>query len=431
MAKELRVLVAEEELGSLFLERGRIRFVYEEAWRGGGSAFPLSLSMPLAAAEHSGDAVENYLWNLLPDREETLMALARQYSVSSRNPFALVGAHGQDLPGAVQILPPELVATSIAREGVKWVSEKRLAEFLGLLIQNPGLNRINEDANHFSLAGAQPKKAVLWMGGRWYEHKGRTPTTHIIKPPIRDLDFSVENEHFCLRLAAAIGLPTAKSEVVKIDGVPNIVVERYDRVRFNGAKRMPLNEAGGVIYRIHQEDLCQSLGVSPKEKYQKDGGPTMADIMRVLDGSSNAQADRERFMRACAFNFVVLGIDAHAKNFSILIDHTGYRLAPLYEIISAAAYDTYRYDRMAMKVGGEYRWRWIAQRHWERAAQECRFPVAETMRILAETIQQVRTQSAAVLQSCHKAGLKSDFLTNLAHAIEKRCNELAAVYVAA
>jgi len=101
MTKELRLLISEEEVGSLFLERGRIRLVYDIAWRLSSIGYPLSVSMPLSAQEHAGAVVENFLWNLLPDRGETIRALARHYSVSPRNPFGLVGAHGQDLPGEI------------------------------------------------------------------------------------------------------------------------------------------------------------------------------------------------------------------------------------------------------------------------------------------------------------------------------------------
>jgi serine/threonine-protein kinase HipA len=53
------------------------------------------------------------------------------------------------------------------------------------------------------------------MGRRPVPH-GTTATTHIIKPQIGrlpngiDLANSVENEHFCLELVAALGLPVAK-----------------------------------------------------------------------------------------------------------------------------------------------------------------------------------------------------------------------------
>lgn len=46
MAEELRVLISEEEVGSLFRDRGRIRLVYDDAWRQAATGFPLSVSMP-------------------------------------------------------------------------------------------------------------------------------------------------------------------------------------------------------------------------------------------------------------------------------------------------------------------------------------------------------------------------------------------------
>lgn len=42
-----------------------------------------------------------------------------------------------------------------------------------------------------------------------------------------------------------------------------IVVERYDRV-----------VRDGVVRRVHQEDVCQALGVRPEAKYQSEGGPS-------------------------------------------------------------------------------------------------------------------------------------------------------------
>jgi serine/threonine-protein kinase HipA len=428
MARELRVLISEEEVGSLFLERGRIRLVYDEAWRLGVASCPLSISTPLSAREHAGEGVENFLWNLLPDRQDTLAAMARRYSVSPRNPFALVGAHGCDLPGAVQIAPPDQVEAMIKRDGVREVSEAKLAEFLERLVAEPSLNTIAPDAAHFSLAGSQPKKALLHMGGRWYEHKGRTPTTHILKPPMRDLEASVENEHFCLTLAAELGLPAARSEVVRIGDQPVICVERYDRIRFKGTRRLPLDEPGGRVWRVHQEDLCQATGRHPGSKYQNMGGPGVADVMRVLDGSADAAVDRDRFMRALAFNFLILGIDAHAKNFSILIDHDGYRLAPLYDLLSAAAYDTHRFDKLAMSIGGEYRWRWVAPRHWERLARASGYPVGATIGHLRELGARLPAACDEALASCRASGLAAPLLDALAAAIKAHAKDVVERY---
>ena len=273
------------------------------------------------------------------------------------------------------MIAPEKVDSLRAREGVVLITEKRLAAFLSDLLANHGGLQIDQDAGLFSLAGAQAKKAVYWVNGKWYEPRGRTPSTHIIKPPMPGLEGQVENEHFCLRLARAVGLSTAVSSVERIGGRPNIVTARYDRVRIRAGRRVPLTQSGGQVVRIHQEDMCQALGIDPVKKYQAEGGPGMKQIMDLLAGSADPATDRARFITACAFNYVIVGPDAHGKNFSILIDVGGrYRLAPLYDINSMLPYDLEKSRKLAMTIGGEGRWRSVAPTHWEKAARLCSYP---------------------------------------------------------
>jgi serine/threonine-protein kinase HipA len=122
------------------------------------------------------------------------------------------------------------------------------------------------------------------------------------------------------------------------------------------------------IIRLHQEDTCQSLAVPPTSKYQSDGGPSPLAIVGLLrDHSSDPGADVETFVDALAFNWLVAGTDAHAKNYSVLIAAGGQvRLAPLYDLASALPYpglDTPRL-RLAMKIGSKYRLAEIQARHW-------------------------------------------------------------------
>ena len=143
------------------------------------------------------------------------------------------------------------------------------------------------DAGQFSLAGAQPKTALLLEGKRWGIPSGRTPTTYILKPPSGDFDGHAENEHFCLALARAVGLPAAGSEVRRFDGEVAIVIERYDRLRTSilaaGASgelaaRLKTLAKTQPVLRLHQEDICQARAILPTAKYQTitDGGATFA-----------------------------------------------------------------------------------------------------------------------------------------------------------
>lgn len=431
MTKELRVLVNDRELGSIFQStNGRLRFVYDEQWRDSIDAYPLSLSMPLGASEHSHTVISNYLWGLLPDRQATLAAIASAHSVSVRSAFALVAAVGEDLAGAVQIVPPNRLNALKTREGVVQIPEAKLARFLDDIIANQGPLNISDDAGFFSLAGAQAKKAVYWVNGKWYEPRGRTPSTHIIKPPMPGLEGQVENEHFCLRLAQSLDLKTCESSVELIGNKPNIVTERYDRMRIKGGgTRLQLNEPGGRVVRIHQEDTCQALGIDPAKKYQAEGGPGMRAIMELLAGSGDPATDRSRFMRACAFNFVILGSDAHGKNFSILIDVGGrYRLAPLYDINSVLPYDMGRARKLAMTIGGEGRWRSVGPTHWEKAAKLSGYSSADALKHVRQIIQEAPDAAHKVLRQCEKVGLTTPVLKLLVNRIEQRCESLRRSY---
>ena len=52
------------------------------------------------------------------------------------------------------------------------------------------------DAGQFSLAGAQPKTALVFDGQRWGVPYGPTPTTHILKPPSDVFDGTLKTSIF-------------------------------------------------------------------------------------------------------------------------------------------------------------------------------------------------------------------------------------------
>ena len=110
--------------------------------------------------------------------------------------------------------------------------------------------------------------------------------------------------------------------------------------------------------RLHQEDVCQALGVSPHRKYQNEGGPGPEDIVSLLIRESNEpETDVAAFLDALALNWVIGGTDAHAKNYSLLLSAGSVRLAPLYDLISILPYPRsvpYREAKLAMRVDREY-----------------------------------------------------------------------------
>jgi serine/threonine-protein kinase HipA len=396
MIDELVALLAGTEIGRVQRDKtGRLTFVYDEAWRNAEGAYPLSLSMPLAAAQHGSSVIEAFLWGLLPDNEFVLGKWAQKFQVSSRNVFALIANVGEDCAGAVQFVPPDRLEAvrNGSTDHVEWIDEKAVAERLRFLKQDHSAWRLPRDTGQFSLAGAQPKTALLYEDGKWGVPSGRIPTTHILKPPAGQFDGHAENEHICLALARSLGLPAAHSEVLHFEDEVAIVVERYDRVR-----------SGNDILRVHQEDMCQALGVPPTQKYQNEKGPSTAQIAELLRANStNQAADVETFVRALVFNWLIAGSDAHAKNYSVLLGGgPRIRLAPLYDLVSILPYEQFdlRKVKFAMKIGGEYQLEQIGPRQWDKFAREMRIDADQIFGILS-------SMAAAILDHLADLGAKA------------------------
>ncbi len=431
MSKELRVLIDGDEIGNIIQDvRAKFHFTYDDAYRRSAAAIPLSLSMPLSVGEHDDKAVRPFMWGLLPDNDDTLGSLARQYHVSPRNPFPLLAEIGEDLQGAIQMVPPEKLGELKKREGVTPLSQAMLIEGFAKLIRDPGAIQFAKGGGQFSLAGAQRKKALYLVKGKWYEPRGRTPTTHILKPQIAGLAGQVENEMFCLRLAPRLGLPAPKCWTERFGDVPVVIIERYDRRRIAGRKVIAIDTAGGEVHRVHQEDCCQALKIDPRNKYQRDGGPGMKAIMELLSGSGRPGEDRDRFMRVSAFNFVIEGTDAHAKNYGLLLGAGGrYRLAPFYDIASWLPYSTnHRDDRVAMSIDGKYHFDRIMPRYWEAEARKCGYDPDRALAHIRDLIARIPDETRELMTLCKSERSATEDLKKLAELLIARCAELAKTY---
>jgi serine/threonine-protein kinase HipA len=430
-AKGLIVLINDQVIGQVTQgNSGRFEFRYADDWLSNPSAIPLSLSMPLANPRHGDDAIRPYMWGLLPDSEATLAAWATRFGASPRNPFSLLSHVGEDLQGAVQIVPPERLSTLRQREGTTRLSPEVLAERFLDLMRQPGSTQFAPGGGQFSLAGAQPKKALYLVKGRWYEPRGRTPSTHILKPPIPNFAGQVENEAFCLRLAPRLDLPAPQIWIERFGELPVVVIERYDRVRMDGKRKLRIDEAGGEVRRVHQEDCCQALKVMPQVKYQNEGGPGIKDIMTLLSGSAKPSEDRDRFMRAQAYNFVIGGSDAHGKNYGLLLAARGrFRLAPLYDVISILPYIKHPKEaKLAMSVDRYYRLDKIYPSHWEAQARSAGYSPDRSLAHIRDLIARLPDEVASLTKIFKSEGMHSAELDKLVGLLVGRCKKLSDAY---
>lgn len=415
----LSVIANQQKMGTVEEGRNHLVFCYAAAWQASPGSFPLSTSMPLVQDEHPHAKIEPYLWNLLPDNPRVLEQWGKRFHVSHNNVFRLLEHVGEDCAGAIQFIPEAREAELLDRndeENVEWIDETDLTHRISALLQNHGAQRIGADEGQFSLAGAQPKTALYKspITGQWGIPGGQTPTTHILKPTSNDFPGYAENEHFCLTLTARLGIKTASSSVLHCNDIPVICVKRYDRY-FTGKR----------CFRIHQEDFCQARGLPPSKKYQNEGGPSIEDVANTIwDLSSKAREDIDTFARALIVNFLIVGTDAHAKNYSLLIaGGSQVRLAPLYDISSALPYPTRvspHKAKMAMKIGSKYKLKEIEARHWETCAKQLRIKTKDFMETFESVCRQLPEACAETSAKLRAQGLMHGVIETLTQSITER-----------
>ncbi len=370
----LLVYIGGDLVGRITRRGPMLRLAYNDDYARRPSASPLSLSLPLAEGEIEDRRMEGWLSGLLPGNPDVRERWAAKYQAMSPSPYELLSTRiGLDCPGAVQFCLPENVDALEGQGGdVEWLGHSSLEDLvLGMVRESAQWVRPTGHSA-FSLGGAQAKTALHRQGERWGEAAGSVPTTHILKPSMRDLEDQSVNEHLCLTAARYCGLPAVRTEVEVIAGHPVLVVRRFDRL-----------DAEGSIRRIHQEDLHQACGEPDVPLYQNDRGEghSLRRLARLIaDHSADRDADLRTFFDAQVFNWVLCNTDGHSKNFSLLLAGGRVRLAPLYDIWSMMPYDPYHYRSYSLAMSALPDRRILAAENkqaWEATAKAIGLPESE------------------------------------------------------
>ena len=352
--ESLKVYLNDVQVARLTDDNGAMELVYLPDYAADGRNEPLSHTLPLRSEPYGHREVEPFLSGLLPD-DIIRTRIGRILQIPRENTFGLLKAIGGECAGAIAFFAEGEGPVSPTGR-FRRLSDAEAGEILDSLERKP--LDVGEDGFRISGAGAQDKLIACWKGGRIELPLGGTPSTHIIKTAIRDYPDSVENECFSMKLAEACGLNCAKCRIAVIGGKRRYVCERYDRMVVDG-----------VVRRLHQEDFCQLLRVDPARKYEALGGPGLADAMRLMREMSLTAADTLEFLRRIVFTFLVGNGDAHGKNFSVLYRGRKVALSPMYDVMSTTIYPEVA-QRMAMKIDGEYAFKWITRGKFLRQAEK-------------------------------------------------------------
>ena len=339
MTERLKVYLNGIQVGSLAWDSKLdvFSFSYIPDYLVRDKAVPISKSLPLGDEAFGPLVSRAFFENLLPP-EVVLRKLEKILHHDRRNTFAFLKELGGDCAGAISLCPEDVEFGS-ADDSIRELSEDEADEILRALPERPLLQGLVE-GYRISVAGAQDKLVARVRSERLALPLYGAASTHIVKPEMSICRGSVENECFCQRLAARLGIAAAKASILDVKSRAYYVSERYDR-----------ELADGSVRRILQEDFCQAMGVPAEEKYESDGGPSAVRCFCFLRDAGFGFAALAGFVDALAFNFIVGNADAHAKNFSLLYRDGNASLAPLYDTLSTAIYPNLT-PRMAMGIGG-------------------------------------------------------------------------------
>ncbi|URI09115.1 type II toxin-antitoxin system HipA family toxin [Aquincola tertiaricarbonis] len=334
----LSVFYGDDCVGTVH-DRAPLTFAYTADWLSRPSPWSLA-AIPLQPGEQSGAAVHAFFENLLPEGE-LRQYLAQQRQASSL--FALLLALAGDTAGGFVLVPVGERPPVARYEATSW---EALAQHLA--VQSAAAIDLQGADARISLAGAQDKTSIaLLADGMPRLPKGASPSTHILKPNIRRLDkvwHSAANETLVMRTAGYCGLPVA--EVFYEPLTQACIVRRFDR----------LLRPDGSLARLVQYDLCQLAGQLSDRKYEKEGGPGLADCAALVRRYSGQPAvDLRHLVQWVFFNLYVGNNDSHAKNLSLYsMPGRGVSLTPFYDLMCTRLYPGLSQD-FAFSIGGEWR----------------------------------------------------------------------------
>jgi len=348
----------------------------EEALRSAPLNSPL-LSCSLPLRDRPADATA-FCRGLLPEGQ-ALQALAANAGVAVNATFDLLARYGRDVAGALVIDAEE---PSRRRFGAHPYTQQSLAAAIDELDEYPlGAH----DDSELSLAGMQDKLLLVRLeDGSWARPLGGRPSTHILKVDDPRHPGLVESEHLCLELARAAGLSAVRSDLTEVGGTTCLIVSRFDR-----------ELSGGELRRLHQEDLCQALGIDPdgargRAKYESGGGPSLRRTAALLDAyAAEPETELDRLLAAVAFTAAIGNADAHGKNLALLHPTPGtIALAPLYDTVPTALWPNLRTDA-AMAIGGQVSLADVTLADIVREARSWSHPEDRARRVATDTLEKL------------------------------------------
>lgn len=413
MKIDLEVRFGIKRVGTLEADDlGRFRFQYTDEWRSDPDAFPISQQLPLEPGDELATNAHSFFANLLPEGL-VRQTVCRRLGISESNDAELLRAIGGECAGALSVVDANapLAQAEYEYEQLEGPRLQQLVEnddrVVPLLVGGP--------ETRLSLAGAQDKVPVAVLDGAIHLPLKGSPSTHILKLPNPRYHHLPENEAFVLGLGRRSGLECVNFELTHHTNPPSLLVERYDRRR---------TDDPWPAKRLHQEDFCQALGLPPGQKYEQEGGPTLARAVEVVRTTSvDPLRDVQRLIQWQTFNAAAGNSDGHGKNLSILYDERGARLAPFYDLVATREYKSLD-RRLAMSVGGRRNADELGIEQWRALARDLEMRDRIVLELVEQTLDSVAEALPRWTAEFRDEHGDTPILTTLSHRVEKQVRRL-------
>jgi serine/threonine-protein kinase HipA len=329
-AMRLEVYVSHARTGVLAAERAdRYVFTYDAAVP--AERF-VSLTMPVR--------LESYVWHelhpifqmSLPEGDLLARLSSRLAKAGAGRPIDLLAYAGAEQIGRISVFP-----AGASPEAP--LDTQSFAE----LMTSPDTRKLFVDLVEAHLArgvsGVMPK-AISVSKEKGGDRLTAFDAGGIYKTGTEEFPHLALNEWCCLRVARRAGIE-----------VPDFELSHDRRVlrlaRFDRAPEGPLGF----------EDFAVLQGVGTAQKYDSTYEQVVKTAATFVPALARVATRRELFRRI-VLCWMLRNGDAHLKNFALLYSNwTDVRLAPLYDVVTTAAYESLRNDVPALTLGGRRAWR--------------------------------------------------------------------------
>ncbi|HQS96337.1 MAG: hypothetical protein B7X90_14220 [Novosphingobium sp. 17-62-19] len=328
-------------------DNGAVQFTYAPEWVHTAANFPLSLSLPLRE-DPFGDATSRAFFSNLLHENDQLERIVVREGLDRGDMVGLLAHVGADCSGAVSALPqdhPPIKRPGSLGQDYDVLSEEDFADLVLRLAQGRPLPAETRDPS--PVAGFRRKISLAALPGDRFglpKMGSGAPTTHILKIPDPNHRHEAQHEAFVTALAQQAGFNVGACVAGDVEGQEVLLITRYDRWVEEDR-----------VYRVHQEDFAQALGLPADLKYERRGREgrrfdTKA-IARILDATDRPALAREQFLRLTLFNLLIGNNDNHAKNHALLhVPGQGPVLAPFYDLVPVQMVAGFRED-LAFRIG--------------------------------------------------------------------------------